>query len=98
MSDSAALDAALRAGRWAAAACQAVRAARGMESRAAKLDKADKSPVTVADFAAQAMVCRALEQAFPDDPIVGEEDAAALRSGEHAPFARQVVEAINTAG
>ncbi|MEM9702514.1 MAG: inositol monophosphatase family protein, partial [Planctomycetota bacterium] len=47
---------------------------------------------------AQAMVCRALEQAFPDDPIVGEEDAAALRSGEHAPFARQVVEAINTAG
>ena len=46
----------------------------------ASLEKRDKSPVTVADFASQAIVCAALEVAFPGDPVVGEEDAASLRS------------------
>lgn len=91
---SPALAAALTAGRWAAAACRSVRAA----SDPAALDKKDKSPVTVADFAAQALVCRALAEAFPDDPVVGEEDAAALRSGEQSQFAGRVVEAVNAAG
>lgn len=45
------------------------------------LVKGDKSPVTVADFAAQAVINTVLSQAFPDDPIVGEEDAADLRAG-----------------
>jgi len=34
----------------------------------------------VADFAAQAVINTVLSQAFPDDPIVGEEDAADLRA------------------
>jgi 3'(2'), 5'-bisphosphate nucleotidase len=34
----------------------------------------------VADFAAQAVINTVLSQAFPDDPIVGEEDAADLRT------------------
>ena len=93
MSESAALAAAVRAGRLAAAACRAVRSA----ADPAALDKADKSPVTVADFAAQALVCRVLGEAFPHDPVVGEEDAAALRSGEQAKFATQVTEAVNAA-
>jgi 3'(2'), 5'-bisphosphate nucleotidase len=44
------------------------------------LQKADQSPVTVADFASQAVVARALVDAFGADPLVGEEDAAALRA------------------
>ncbi len=44
------------------------------------LEKKDKSPVTVADFASQAIVSSVLAAAFPDDPLVGEEEAAELRS------------------
>ncbi|KAI9438940.1 3',5'-bisphosphate nucleotidase [Lactarius indigo] len=44
------------------------------------LVKGDKSPVTVADFAAQAVINTVLSNAFPDDPIIGEEDAADLRA------------------
>jgi len=43
------------------------------------LTKDDRSPVTVADFAAQALVAYRLVQAFPGDPLVAEEDAAELR-------------------
>lgn len=48
---------------------------------AATLEKKDKSPVTVADFAAQAVVCAALQKAFPGAgvPVVGEEDSKELR-------------------
>ena len=34
----------------------------------------------MADFAAQAVINTVLSHAFPDDPIVGEEDAADLRT------------------
>jgi len=44
------------------------------------LAKKDRSPVTVADFGSQALVCRALEEAFGADPVIAEEDAAALRA------------------
>ena len=44
------------------------------------LTKDDHSPVTVADFASQALVGRALAENFPDDPLVGEEDSTDLRS------------------
>lgn len=46
----------------------------------AALTKDDRSPVTVADFAAQALVGRLLADAFPGDRLVGEENADALRS------------------
>jgi len=42
--------------------------------------KQDRSPVTVADFAAQALVGHLLEAHFPEDPVIGEEDSAILRS------------------
>lgn len=42
------------------------------------LVKGDKSPVTVGDFAAQAVISTLIHAAFPDDPIVGEEDASDL--------------------
>lgn len=42
--------------------------------------KPDRSPVTVADLGAQALVSLALNEAFPADPLVGEEDATQLAS------------------
>lgn len=55
------------------------------------LQKKDRSPVTVADFASQAVVCHALALAFPDDPIVGEEDAQELREPGNATLLDSVV-------
>lgn len=46
------------------------------------LTKSDRSPVTVADFAAQAVVSYWLAETFPHDPLVAEENAAALRLPE----------------
>lgn len=43
------------------------------------LDKSDATPVTIADFAAQASIIAAIHHAFPDDAFVGEEDSTALR-------------------
>jgi 3'(2'), 5'-bisphosphate nucleotidase len=46
------------------------------------LSKSDASPVTIADFGAQALMVAALHDAFPDDKFLGEEDAAVLRKDE----------------
>jgi len=62
--------------RVAALLCEDVR----QEMVGEALTKEDKSPVTVADFGAQAIICRRLAQEFPNDPVVGEEDSAALRT------------------
>ncbi|KAJ3349548.1 hypothetical protein GGF32_005370 [Allomyces javanicus] len=57
--------------------------------------KEDKSPVTVADFASQAVVAYYLKRHFATDRIVGEEDAAAVR--ERPDLAKRVVDAIRHA-
>ncbi len=44
-----------------------------------KQDKADRSPVTIADYAVQAYVFQALHTQFPDDNMVGEETSNKLR-------------------
>jgi len=49
------------------------------ETAADALTKGDKSPVTVADFASQALVSRMLMQQFPDAVLVGEEASDALK-------------------
>lgn len=59
----------------AAKLCQAVR-----REIPVAMEKIDKSPVTVADYGSQALICKALKAAFPEDAIVGEEDATDLRS------------------
>src|SRR5687767_12526927 len=71
----------------AARLCTAVRAEM---TGAAFLQKNDKSPVTVADFGAQALVCYGLSEEFPHDVIVAEEDAAELRKRENAALLDQV--------
>ncbi len=55
------------------------------------LTKGDKSPVTVADFGAQAVIAVTLAKEFPGDAIMGEEDAAELREPANAAIAQQVV-------
>ncbi|KAH6695525.1 inositol monophosphatase family protein [Plectosphaerella plurivora] len=44
------------------------------------VSKTDLSPVTVADFAAQALLTAAIRAVFPDDSFVGEETADDLRA------------------
>jgi HAL2 family 3'(2'),5'-bisphosphate nucleotidase len=55
------------------------------------LAKKDKSPVTVADFGSQALICRALAEAFPLDPVIAEEDAVELKRPENANILEQVL-------
>jgi 3'(2'), 5'-bisphosphate nucleotidase len=54
------------------------------------LTKEDRSPVTVADYAIQALVACALGRAFPNAVLVAEEGAAALRTDEAASALSQV--------
>lgn len=71
--------------------CQRVRAA--MVS-AESLAKKDKSPVTVADFGAQAVVAHLLGQHFPHDPLAAEEDSAELRREQAADLRNKVVQHV----
>ncbi len=52
---------------------------------------------TVGDFSAQAVVNTILKRAFPDDPIVGEEDSADLRVESAATMKDRVIELANQA-
>ncbi len=82
---------AVAAVREAAKLCQAVQA----QITSSVLEKKDKSPVTVADFGSQALVCRAIREAFPNDPIIAEEDSAELRTEENAHLLEKVVAHLN---
>jgi 3'(2'), 5'-bisphosphate nucleotidase len=84
-----------------AAAVAAVRAAsrscRAVQQRLVRpetLEKRDKSPVTVADFASQGIVCARLAELLPGDPVVGEEDAHELRSEAQAGLRDAVVSQV----
>lgn len=59
------------------------------------LTKSDLSPVTVADFASQALVGSLLAKAFPDDPLVAEEDSQALLASENGGTLEQVVQFVS---
>ncbi|KAF8962865.1 hypothetical protein BDZ97DRAFT_1702081 [Flammula alnicola] len=61
------------------------------------LTKGDKSPVTVGDFAAQAVISSILHRAFPADPIVGEEDASDLRVESGKGMKDRIIELANEA-
>ncbi len=83
--------AAIQAVRTASGVCRTVQ--QGLVT-ADTLQKKDRSPVTVADFASQAVVCAKLAQAFPDDPVVGEEDAKTLREDSQAAIRQAVVDHV----
>lgn len=67
--------------------------------------KPDRSPVTVADLGAQVVVSLALADAFPEDPLVGEEDASQLSDdriraalGAHVARVRPGLDPVTIAG
>lgn len=85
------LAAAVRAVRYASEICRAVQS----QIDPTTAEKQDKSPVTVADFASQAVVCRILGELFPHDPIIAEEDAAFLRDPQNKGFLERVQQAVS---
>jgi 3'(2'), 5'-bisphosphate nucleotidase len=52
------------------------------------ISKDDASPVTIGDFGAQALIIHAIKKNFPDDEVVGEEEASTLR--ENSKLAEQI--------
>jgi len=74
------LKTAIEAVREASTICRVIQAQLVSEDA---LTKKDRSPVTIADFASQAIICKILKQRYPDIPIVGEEDANSLRLDEN---------------
>lgn len=85
---------AVEAVRWAMDVCRNVQFAITDEV----LQKEDRSPVTIADYASQALICRELHNAFPEDPIIGEEDAGGLRAADQAPFLERIIQELDAIG
>jgi len=82
--------AAVAAVREAARLCRSVQQALA----GSVLTKDDRSPVTVADFGSQALVCRRLREAFPADPIIAEESAQALAEVENKGLLARIVDHV----
>lgn len=85
---------AVEAVRQAAIVCRAIQKQMIPDQAVAK---EDKSPVTAADFASQAVILGRLAQAFPDDPVVGEEAAAVLRTPEKTALRQLILQQVNHA-
>ena len=81
---------AFRAVQTAAELCQSVRA----DLDGDVMEKEDRTPVTVADFGSQAVICQALRDAFPEDPVIGEEDSSALQADENADIRAHLLEEV----
>ncbi len=88
----------LRAVRAAMRATRSIQSQLGMGAGA--VEKDDRSPVTVADWASQAVIALELGRlaatapALAALPLVGEEDASRLRAPESAGLLAEVVEAV----
>ena len=52
------------------------------QSSISSVEKEDHSPVSVADLGSQAVATMELLESFPNDPVVGEEEADTLRKHE----------------
>lgn len=89
--DARRLEAALKAVQRAGRVCDGIQ---GRLKKAGVLDKDDRSPVTVADFASQAVVCALLRKDLGEEVIVGEEGSEALRRQENEALLQAVVEAV----
>ncbi len=59
------------------------------------ITKKDKSPVTVADFGAQTIVCHELKKAFPNDQIVAEENSKALQTEQGELVTQRIYEYVS---
>ena len=61
------------------------------------ITKEDRSPVTVADFAAQAVVARRLQESLSADTLIGEESADVLRAESGAAALEQIAQFVGEA-
>lgn len=61
------------------------------------ITKSDTSPVTIADFSAQAAVNSILARVFPHDSIIGEEDSKDLQGDEGKVLRERVTDLANEA-
>ena len=84
----------LLAVRCVADACRVARAVQHDLASVQEVLKDDRSPVTVADYAVQAVVALALAESDADTPMVGEEDADGLRGPDRRPLLEQVLAAV----
>ncbi|MCC6660127.1 MAG: 3'(2'),5'-bisphosphate nucleotidase [Phycisphaerales bacterium] len=75
-------------------ACRVTRLVQRSMGRVREIVKDDRSPVTIADFASQALVARALTGRLGPVRLVGEETAAYLRAPEHSAQLGATVEAV----
>ena len=57
--------------------------------------KKDKTPVTIADYGSQAIICKLIRERFPDDTIVAEEDSRELRRADRSNILEQVTQYVN---
>jgi len=57
--------------------------------------KKDKSPVTIADYGSQAIICKLIRERFADDTIVAEEDSRELRRPDRSNILGQVTKYVN---
>ena len=57
--------------------------------------KSDRSPVTIADYGSQAMICKLIKERFPNDTIVAEEDSKELRRPGRSKILERVTDYIN---
>jgi len=57
--------------------------------------KRDRSPVTIADYGSQAIICKFIKETFPRDTIVAEEESTELRKPVHSKILEQVTHYVN---
>jgi len=58
--------------------------------------KKDRSPVTIADYGSQAIICKLIKERFPGDTIAAEEDSKELRKPDHGKILEKVTSYVNT--
>ncbi|MFH1124217.1 MAG: 3'(2'),5'-bisphosphate nucleotidase, partial [Pseudomonadota bacterium] len=75
-------------------ACRLCRSVRAAHLSGGVIGKEDGSPVTVADFGAQALVSAHLLALFPNDPLVSEEDAHLLRQSGNEKLKEAVIKHV----
>ena len=86
------LEVAIEAVKKACTLCSSVQSALVSEET---ITKKDKSPVTVADFGAQTIICHELKKAFPNDQIVAEENSKELQTDQGKLVTKKIHEYVS---
>ncbi|MFT5239681.1 MAG: HAL2 family 3'(2'),5'-bisphosphate nucleotidase [Candidatus Promineifilaceae bacterium] len=76
-------------------ACRLTQSVRSALVTEDTFSKKDKSPVTVADYGAQAVISHMLAQTFPRDPLIAEEDAHDLKQPDQQELLAKVCEHVS---